>query len=119
MKIETPQEVEVWYLIPALRRGLMSEMLKAGLRKKDVAELLNVTKSAVSQYLTNKRASDLIFSKEIKKEIKLAAFRLIKKESDIHTEIQRLLHFISENMFLCKVCRTRTGSGKTCRVCYK
>jgi predicted transcriptional regulator len=119
MKIETPQEVEVWYLIPALRRGLMSEMLKAGVRKKDVAGHLNVTKSAVSQYLTNKRAGDVVFDKEIKKEIKSSATRLIRKETDIHAEIQRLLHFISDKLFLCKVCRTRTGSGKTCRVCYK
>jgi predicted transcriptional regulator len=119
MKIETPQEVEVWYLIPALRRGLMSEMLKAGVRKKDIASYLNVTKSAISQYLTNKRAGDVVFDRQIKKEIKRSAARLIKKESDIHAEIQRLLHFISENMFLCKVCRTRTGSEKNCRVCYK
>jgi len=119
MKIETPQEVEVWYLIPALRRGLMSEMLRAGMRKKDVAELLNVTKSAVSQYFKNKRAHDVVFNEKIKKEIKASGVKLMTKKSDVHAEIQTLLHFISKEMFLCVVCRTHTGSKKNCRVCYK
>lgn len=118
MKIETPQEVEVWYLIPAIRRGLTLEMLKLGIRKKDIAEILNLTKAAVSQYLKSKRASKIVFNDKIKKEIKQSASKLAKKESEIHSEIQRLLHFIEDGEFICNICRVHTGVKKNCRVCY-
>lgn len=50
-----PQEVEVWYLIPAIRKELSISLHKLGLTQKRISELLNVTPSAVSQYLKDKR----------------------------------------------------------------
>ena len=58
-----PQEIEVWYVLPALRREYAKVLIKEHkLSQKGVAEILQVTESAISQYLTGKRASKVKFS---------------------------------------------------------
>jgi len=60
MKLEHPQEVEVWYVIPAIKRELSKSMMKDnGLSQKNVATLLGVTEAAVSQYINSKRANEV------------------------------------------------------------
>ena len=54
-----PQEIEVWYIIPALRREFASILKEKGFPQKQIAEKLKLTESAVSQYLKLKRAKDL------------------------------------------------------------
>ena len=46
-----PQEIEVWYIIPAVRRELAKSMVKIGLKQKQIAVTLGITEAAVSQYL--------------------------------------------------------------------
>ena len=59
MKI-LPQEIEVWYIIPAIRRD-MSKILvdEHKLSYERTAEFLEITKAAVSQYINNKRAAKI------------------------------------------------------------
>ena len=59
IKLLHPQEIEVLYILPAIRRELTIEMKKIGLEQKKIAEYLCVTEAAVSQYLNSKRASQL------------------------------------------------------------
>ncbi|MBI2110228.1 hypothetical protein HYT51_00405, partial [Candidatus Woesearchaeota archaeon] len=42
-----PQEIEVFYIIPALRRQLAIEMKKNGLKQKRIAELLLIEDATV------------------------------------------------------------------------
>ena len=44
-----PQEIEVWYLIPAIRAELAKELLKEGINQTKIASILNITNAAVSQ----------------------------------------------------------------------
>ncbi|HLC55710.1 MAG TPA: hypothetical protein VJJ23_00555, partial [Candidatus Nanoarchaeia archaeon] len=78
MKFDMPQEIEVWYIIPALRREFASILKEKGFPQKQIAEKLKLTESAVSQYLKLKRAKDLDFDSNIQKEIKLAVDRFIQ-----------------------------------------
>ena len=65
-----PQEIEVWYIIPKIRRELASLLVKKHkLSYEKAGEVLGVTKSAVSQYLSNKRANKIELSAQIKKEL--------------------------------------------------
>lgn len=45
-----PQEIEVWYVIPALRREITNAMIRRGLQQKIIAQVLGVTEPAITQY---------------------------------------------------------------------
>lgn len=60
-----PQEIEVWYLIPALRKEIAKILInKKKMKQKDVALILGVTEAAISQYISSKRANEIKFPKE-------------------------------------------------------
>ena len=50
-----PQEIEVFYIIPAIRRHIAMYMKLRGLKQNKIAELLHIDKAAVSQYIKKKR----------------------------------------------------------------
>ena len=116
--LETPQEVQVWYVIPALRRQMAREMLRAGLKQKEIALKLNITEAAVSQYLRSKRASSVKFTDAGKNAIRETVSSLIAEKAEFNAEIQRLLHFMLENKTMCHICQTHTGMPKSCRACF-
>lgn len=62
------QEIETYYLIPAIRRELAKLMIKKGKSQHEVAEKLRLTKSAVSQYVSGKRGKKFILEAGIVKE---------------------------------------------------
>ena len=62
------QDVEVRYVIPSLRRELAIHLSKEKLKQKEIAELLEITPAAVSQYLKQKRGTTS-FPQKIEKEI--------------------------------------------------
>ena len=77
MKKIMPQEIEVWYLIPALRRELSKVLVgENGLTQKKTSNILGVTEAAISQYLKSKRGKEVKFSKKECSEIKKAAKRI-------------------------------------------
>ena len=55
-----PQEIEVWYLIPAIRKELAIALNDMGLKQKDIANIIQVTPSAISQYIRQKRGSQTL-----------------------------------------------------------
>lgn len=74
-----PQELEVWYLIPSLRKELariFTEDYK--MTQKEASKILGITESAVSQYIGSKRAKSIRFSKSEIKEIKFYAHKIIE-----------------------------------------
>ena len=79
LKLTQPQEVEVLYLLPAIRRELAIAMKKTGMEQKKIAELLCVTEPAVSQYFSSKRAQKIKFTKEILGKIQVSAEKIKNK----------------------------------------
>jgi len=62
-----PQEIEVWYIIPAIRRKLAKILTEEyGLTQEKAANILGVSKAAVCQYLSKKRAMNVKFPSGIK-----------------------------------------------------
>lgn len=121
VNLDTPQEVEVWYVLPALRKEL-SIALKEKISQKEIAKLLGITEAAISQYTKQKRAAKLKFNQEIKKEIKKSSKRIFKekKRTTVAGELQRLCKIIKKKHVLCqlhkKYCKTPL---KECKVCFK
>ena len=62
-----PQEIEVWHIIPAIRKELVVALKEKGNSQKKIADLLNLSEAAVSQYLKLKRAREIIFNADVKK----------------------------------------------------
>lgn len=102
LKLMQPQEIEVLYILPALRRELTIEMKKSGIEQKKIAELLCVTEAAVSQYLNAKRASKIKFDNEVLDLIKEAAKKITDPNLMIK-ETQLLLKTLRQQGLTCKV----------------
>ena len=51
----TPTEMLYWEVLPALRCEMVKCLKECNLSQKDIAQLLDITPSAVSQYLKGKR----------------------------------------------------------------
>ena len=78
-----PQEIEVWYIMPALRREIAKSLIKDfNFTQKQVAEYMGLTEAAVSQYLSSKRGKDVVFSDAVSSEIKKSAKR-IKNDKNV------------------------------------
>ena len=113
-----PQEIEVFYVLPAVRRELAIAMKSAGKSQKDIAKLLGVNEPAVSQYMSAKRASSLKFSDKIKLAIGESAVR-ITNDIALMREMQRLLHFIRNERVVCQLHEKLSSGAKNCNVCFE
>lgn len=113
-----PQEVIVWYVIPAIRKELAKAWKSEGLSNKKCAELLKVTPPAVSQYSKSKRASKVSFPKNIKESIKESAKKIREKPLLLRLEVQKILEEAKNKKFTCKV-HKKFGIPCDDEVCYQ
>ena len=101
-----PQEIEVWYIIPKVRKELAQLLVsKHKMSYEKTGDLLGVSKAAVSQYISNKRANKIKISKEIDKEITISAELLANKKSNGMIEIERILNIMKTTQCSCDVCK--------------
>ena len=99
-----PQEIEIFYIIPAIRKELTKNLLKQGLSKTEIASILGITKSAVSQYISSKRGN-LKLSKKTKQNIKKSCKKIIKDKGVIIDEINNIVGFMKKSGEICEVCK--------------
>jgi uncharacterized protein len=116
--MDTPQEIEVWLILPTIRKQLALSLKEIGMKQKEIAKSLNLTEAAVSQYLNKKRGDEVKFDKEILSKIRLSASQIISKKSSVRTELQKILRDVKNNKFICGVCHTHTSSEKGCSICF-
>jgi|APFre7841882654_1041346.scaffolds.fasta_scaffold06385_2 predicted transcriptional regulator len=114
----TPQEVQVWYILPTLRKEFAKAFIAGGLKQKEAAKLLGITEAAVSQYLKSKRAKTAEFSSAVKQEIKKSAAMIVGKKSTLMEEIQRICNSPGVKKTVCDLHRKEcSGLSKTCCIC--
>jgi len=87
---QMPQEIEVWYTIPALRRELAKAMVEEKLTQKEIAGIMGITEAAVSQYIHSKRAKEVVFDKHTLIEIQKSAKHIIEKPKELMNEMMHL-----------------------------
>ncbi len=101
-----PQEIEVWYIIPRLRKELAKEFIsKYKLSYEKAGNILGISKAAISQYLSNKRANKIKLSKEIIVEVKKSAEVMIQNPHTAIKEMERLLAIMRQKRCSCDVCK--------------
>lgn len=118
MKLRMPQEIEVWYLLPAIRREFARVMVKKGVRQRDISKKMGITEAAISQYISSKRAKNIGFSKAIGREIEKSVERVINGKNVI-IEMQRICKICRKDKTLCRIHRMHGEVPKRCRVCFE
>lgn len=84
MTIIMPQEIEVWYIIPALRKEIAKELIKThGLTQREAAKVLNTTEATISNYMKSKRAKKVKFTAEEIARIKENTKLILKNPKEI------------------------------------
>lgn len=102
--MNTPQEIEVWYVLPSIRRELTRIMKRDyKLTQRNIASILGVTEAAISQYNSLKRAKGVDFSETFKKEIESSAKKIVEKKDSMVYELQRLCNLAKNKKVLCKI----------------
>jgi len=113
----TPQEIEVWYILPAIRAELTKQMIQLGVSQADVAKKLNVSRAAVTQYVKNKRAIDFEFDEPIRKQIKISAKRILEDSVDHMKEFQIICDNVRETGMLCQFHKKIEAVDTECSIC--
>lgn len=112
MNLLHPQEIEVHYIIPSLRNALAKKMKKLGMTNTKIAEIFGMNKSAITQYLNNKRGNNVEFDSKVISEIDKSS-KLIDDKISFVREIQRLLKFIRTHS-ICKIHKSLEPCMKNC-----
>lgn len=141
-----PQEVEVWYVLPAVRRELAKvmktrvvdrvgsdgKMRKHKITQKEIASMLGVTEPAITQYLLKKgkrsRGDQVEIPSRVQSEIERSADRIVNVYEDsvpeekiyeeMTREINRLIQFLRDEGIMCDIHKQfSTHVGDTCDAC--
>lgn len=127
-----PQEVEVWYVLPALRRELALAMIRKELPQKQIAKMLGVTEPAITQYkLKNSkraRGDQVEIPGDFMPEIEKAADKMTRAWSDqpspevfhetMTREVNRLIKALRQAGVICGIHREHChGVKEDCGAC--
>ena len=111
-----PQEIEVRYIIPSLRKELAKELNKEH-KQREIAKFLNLTPAAVSQYLSKKRGT-INFDAKLMKEIKISASKISKDNRTYDQEMYRLTNLARKSGFICQIHKKFDRIPKNCEICF-
>ena len=112
-----PQQIELHYMIPSIRKELAIALKESGLSQREIAEKLMVTEPAVSQYFSEKRATTVEFNDKVKNKIKESAKKI--NSNNFQAEMQNLLKMALHENVTCGVCRDITNASHSCKVCFE
>ncbi len=112
MKGIMPEEMEVWYILPAIRRECAKIMVQRGLSQREIAKKLFITEAAVSHYIKGKRG-DIEFPESIQKEINQSVTQLLQNGTIIQ-EFENLCRKIRASGFLCIIHKKYGITPKEC-----
>lgn len=113
-KLIFPQEIDVWYVLPAIRRELSNALINSGLSQKKVAKMLMVTEAAISQYKNEKRAKEIVFDDVVKEEINRSAQHVVKNPENVFNEIMRIDEYLKKSGTFCKIHRSKSYTPEGC-----
>ena len=118
-----PQEIEVWYTIPAIRRELAKVLVnEKKLSQRHVSKLLGLTEAAVSQYLKSKRAKEILFDQQTIEEIRKSADKIVASNNNtipLIEEMQRINNLASVKQLTCHLHKSMNPELHDCDVCIK
>ena len=122
MQETMPQEIEVRYILPAIRRELARMLIKEHkLSQKEAANILGLTEAAISQYQHSKRAKEVVFSDNVVNEIKKSANLILNdknRKQKVIAEMYRISNLATVRHILCDIHRSQSKDLASCNVCF-
>lgn len=119
-KIILPQEIDVWYVLPAIRKEFAKELLKQGLSQREVAELLSLTEATISHYKNENRAKEDLIDEQTKTEIKKSVQKIISNKNLVFSEIMRIDNLLKSTGVFCKIHKSKSFTPQGCElICEK
>ena len=116
-KLVQPQEVIVWYVLPAIRRKITRRLIyEHSLPQKEIAKRFGLTEPAISQYKKGVRG-DVEFDPKIMEVINESARKIAEDEASAPREVQRVLKFIEKSGFLCNFHKKYGVVHDECQMC--
>ena len=117
-----PQEIEVRYILPAIRRELARIFIhEHRLSQKEASNILGLTEAAVSQYQHSKRAKEVVFSDTIVNEIRISADRILAdrlNKQRLISEMYRISNLTTVKQILCDIHRAQSKELEHCNICF-
>ena len=117
-----PQEIEVRYILPAIRRELAKIFIhEHKLSQKEAASMLGLTEAAISQYQHSKRAKEVVFSDSIVNEIRASANKILAEKNSkqrVIAEMYRISSLTKVRQILCDLHRAQSKDLEKCNVCF-
>ena len=116
-----PQEIEVWYILPAIRREMAKIMINEyHLSQRDAAKILGLTEAAISQYVHETRAKDVNFDKKTYQLIKESTKKVIEDEKELLNELYKLSDFMKRSELVCQIHKKYDHSiPNSCDICFR
>ena len=121
MQETMPQEIEVRYILPAIRRELAKIFIQEHkLSQKEAAKILGLTEAAISQYQHSKRAKEVVFSDNVVDEIRKSAKNILSDKSKprIVAEMYRISNLTKVRHILCDLHRVQSKELESCNICF-
>ena len=122
MQETMPQEIEVRYILPAIRRELARIFIEEHkFNQKEAANILGLTEAAISQYQHSKRAKEVLFSNNVVNEIKVSADRILADNGNkqrLIAEMYRICNLTTVKHILCDIHRAQSKELESCNVCF-
>ena len=114
-----PQEIEVWYLLPALRKELARVFVDDhNLTQKEAAKMLGITESAISQYRKSKRGGELKFTAKDNSIIKIYAEKMLKDKEHVTKYLYNLCVEFRGSKTLCELHKKHDAElPEQCKIC--
>ena len=122
MQETMPQEIEVKYILPAIRREFAKIFIhEHNLSQKKAANVLGLTEAAVSQYIHSKRAKEVVFSGNVINEIRVSADRVLSDKNNkqrLIAETYRITKLTTVKQILCDLHRSQSKELSSCNICF-
>ncbi|MBI2647099.1 hypothetical protein HYW99_01360 [Candidatus Woesearchaeota archaeon] len=122
MQETMPQEIEVRYILPAIRRELARTFIQEHkLSQKESANILGLTEAAVSQYQHSKRAKQVVFSDSVINEVRISADRILADKTSkqrLLAEMYRICNLATVKQILCDIHRSQSKELENCSICF-
>jgi len=113
-----PQEIEVWYLLPALRREIAKTLKERGWSQRKIASFLDITPAAVNQYLKEKRGNEKV-PKGLEVLVETYARKMVSDEKLKHYYFFELVKKAKKCGFLCYLHKKHDEVKEGCDMCLK
>ncbi|MBI2654259.1 hypothetical protein HYX02_05630 [Candidatus Woesearchaeota archaeon] len=122
MQETMPQEIEVRYILPAIRRELARVLIEEHKQtQKETAQILGLTEAAISQYQHSKRAKEVVFSEAVVDEIRKSADKILADKINkqrLIAEMYRISNLTTVRHILCDLHRAQSKELENCNVCF-